>query len=75
LRERPCCVKDPFVRIKCPTCRREAEVEAGFQWRPFCSRRCKIIDLGNWLDEVYRISSPAPDADDDAAEQRDPTMN
>ena len=59
------------MRIKCPTCRREAEVEAGFQWRPFCSRRCKIIDLGNWLEEVYRISSPANgDEDEEAAPAR-----
>lgn len=49
------------VRISCPTCRREEEVSDGFQWRPFCSRRCKIIDLGNWLDEVYRISAPVDD--------------
>ena len=34
--------------------------EAGTEssWRPFCSRRCKMIDLGNWLDEVYRFSRP-----------------
>jgi uncharacterized protein len=51
----------PQVRISCPTCRREEDVEAGFRWRPFCSRRCKIIDLGNWLDEVYRISVPVED--------------
>ena len=31
------------------------------EFRPFCSRRCKIIDLGNWLDEVYRISVPVED--------------
>jgi endogenous inhibitor of DNA gyrase (YacG/DUF329 family) len=51
----------PLVRISCPTCRREEDVEDGFRWRPFCSRRCKIIDLGNWLDEVYRISVPVED--------------
>ncbi len=49
------------MRIHCPTCRRDEDVEDGFRWRPFCSRRCKIIDLGNWLDEVYRISTPIED--------------
>jgi hypothetical protein len=46
------------VHIRCPTCGKQDEVDEGFQWRPFCSRRCKIIDLGNWLDEVYRFSTP-----------------
>lgn len=46
------------MRIRCPTCHREEDVPDTFQWRPFCSRRCKIIDLGNWLDEVYSVSLP-----------------
>jgi uncharacterized protein len=54
------------MRIRCPTCHREEDVPDKFQWRPFCSRRCKIIDLGNWLDEVYRVSGQAvPDASED----------
>lgn len=51
------------MRLTCPTCKRTEEVPEGFRWRPFCSRRCKLIDLGNWLDEVYRI--PAERSDDD----------
>ncbi len=54
------------MRLRCPTCRREDVVADDFQWRPFCSRRCKIIDLGNWLEEVYRISEPV--AADDGSE-------
>jgi endogenous inhibitor of DNA gyrase (YacG/DUF329 family) len=46
------------MRIRCPICRREDEVAADFPYRPFCSRRCKMIDLGNWLGEVYRIPKP-----------------
>ena len=30
---------------------------------PFCSKRCKSIDLGKWLNEEYRISTPLPEAD------------
>ena len=44
--------------MRCPTCGRKDEVPEDFEWRPFCSRRCKMIDLGNWLDEVYRFSRP-----------------
>jgi hypothetical protein len=40
-------------------CGKREDVAEDFRWRPFCSRRCKMIDLGNWLDEVYRFSSPA----------------
>ena len=46
------------MRISCPLCQREDEVADDFAYRPFCSRRCKMIDLGNWLDGVYRISRP-----------------
>ena len=40
----------------CPICRRE--VPDGAEHRPFCSARCKDVDLGNWLNEAYRISRP-----------------
>ena len=30
---------------------------------PFCSKRCKAIDLGKWLNEVYRISTPMHEND------------
>lgn len=51
------------MRIHCPICRREIEdVPDDFPSRPFCSQRCKTIDLGNWLDARYRFSRPlSPD--------------
>ncbi len=57
------------VLKKCPTCGKESEIEPTSQWRPFCSRRCKMADLGNWLNEVYRISRPlgVDDLEDDEA--------
>jgi endogenous inhibitor of DNA gyrase (YacG/DUF329 family) len=46
------------VRIACPLCKRVLEnVPEDFPPRPFCSPRCKLADLGNWLGESYRISS------------------
>jgi endogenous inhibitor of DNA gyrase (YacG/DUF329 family) len=33
------------------------------KWRPFCSERCKMADLGRWLKGDYRVPSPASDAD------------
>ena len=46
------------MQLRCPTCRAERTVADDFPHRPFCSARCKAIDLGNWLDERYCISRP-----------------
>ncbi|MBX3278260.1 MAG: DNA gyrase inhibitor YacG [Acidobacteria bacterium] len=40
---------------RCPQCRRETEWQDN-PWRPFCSERCRIIDLGRWASEDYRIA-------------------
>jgi endogenous inhibitor of DNA gyrase (YacG/DUF329 family) len=39
-------------------------------WRPFCSERCRIIDLGNWASEAYRVPV-APEAPPDAGPGED----
>lgn len=47
------------LRINCPICKRVLEAAPDdFEYRPFCSARCKKVDLGNWLNEKYRISEP-----------------
>lgn len=43
--------------IKCPTCQRVGDWLAG-KFGPFCSHRCKLIDLGKWLDGKNGISEP-----------------
>jgi endogenous inhibitor of DNA gyrase (YacG/DUF329 family) len=40
--------------MKCPICRKETNTE-GNPVRPFCSERCKLIDLGRWAGGDYRI--------------------
>lgn len=49
-----------MVTYDCPTCRTVIKVEQRdlAPHRPFCSRRCKLIDLGKWLDGTYRTSEP-----------------
>jgi endogenous inhibitor of DNA gyrase (YacG/DUF329 family) len=44
------------MTMRCPTCKREA-VNPGSPYRPFCSERCRLIDLDNWLSERYRIET------------------
>lgn len=41
--------------VPCPNCGGPADASPDNQWRPFCSRRCKLIDLGEWLSEEHHI--------------------
>ncbi|HXY76135.1 MAG TPA: DNA gyrase inhibitor YacG [Steroidobacteraceae bacterium] len=45
-------------RVKCPTCGRESDWEET-PFRPFCSERCRLIDLGAWLTEQRAIPGEA----------------
>ncbi|HUQ49399.1 MAG TPA: DNA gyrase inhibitor YacG [Terriglobales bacterium] len=60
------------LKLKCPTCK--ALVTAAGEDFPFCSERCRRIDLGKWASGGYRISSPIldPDVLDRIAEGDDP---
>jgi endogenous inhibitor of DNA gyrase (YacG/DUF329 family) len=52
------------VKLRCPTCKKRFE-RSESSHAPFCSERCKLIDLGKWFDESYRIpGEPAPLPDD-----------
>ena len=42
-------------KVRCPQCGGEAVYSPENPWRPFCSERCKQIDLGAWAEESYRI--------------------
>ena len=42
--------------MRCPVCKKEVAI--GNPDLPFCSERCRIIDLGNWAAEKYVISTP-----------------
>ena len=53
------------ITVKCPTCREPAAWHDN-SFRPFCSERCKLIDLGNWANGSYNIESvDPPDFTDD----------
>jgi len=47
----------PAKRARCAQCRREI-AWLGNPHRPFCSLSCRLVDLGVWLDERYRIPEP-----------------
>jgi hypothetical protein len=54
-------------RMQCPTCRREIEWSEQFPFRPFCSDRCRLIDLGAWLSEQHVVAGESQES----AESRD----
>jgi endogenous inhibitor of DNA gyrase (YacG/DUF329 family) len=41
--------------VTCPTCGAQSEYSPENPYRPFCSKRCKLMDLGQWATENYRI--------------------
>lgn len=45
------------AHVKCPICRKTVDFFAE-PLGPFCSNRCKMVDLGKWLGEEYKISEP-----------------
>ena len=49
--------------MKCPICKRTVALED--EYLPFCSARCKLIDLGNWASEKYVISTPVNQREED----------
>ncbi|RPJ39123.1 MAG: DNA gyrase inhibitor YacG [Planctomycetaceae bacterium] len=60
-------------RLRCPTCKQivkspEQDPSAQMKFFPFCSERCKLIDLGAWFDADYRIPS-RPDEESEGSSQ------
>ena len=57
--------------VTCPTCGAAVRWVAENSWKPFCSERCKLIDLGHWATEQYRV--PAQTHPDEATLPDDET--
>jgi len=55
-------------RIECPTCGKPALWSTENPWRPFCSERCRLIDLGDWIEERHRIPDVGEDPETDSGE-------
>lgn len=49
--------------VECPTCHQKVQWLPENTYRPFCSQRCKLIDLGEWAEEKYTV--PAHESPDD----------
>lgn len=49
------------LKVNCPTCSKDVEWKQENTYRPFCSERCKQIDLGAWASEEYAIPAQQQD--------------
>jgi hypothetical protein len=61
--------------VFCPHCKKKTTLETTNLYRPFCSERCKLIDLGAWANEDYKIPIVLPDqetATDSEEDEQDP---
>jgi len=52
------------MKIRCPVCKKTTTWEEN-PWRPFCCERCKLIDLGSWASEDYRIEGKKEEEEDE----------
>jgi uncharacterized protein len=50
--------------VRCPTCNRPVEWTEASRWKPFCSERCKLIDLGSWAAEQHVIPGEVVETED-----------
>jgi uncharacterized protein len=59
------------MKTRCPICKKSVDYQKDQgsprpSWLPFCSERCKLIDLGRWLDADYTIpAAPDPDQEEE----------
>jgi len=58
------------MKVKCPRCKKEIEYSDKNPYRPFCSKRCWLIDLGAWLKEEYVIEEKENQQKDETKESQ-----
>jgi endogenous inhibitor of DNA gyrase (YacG/DUF329 family) len=58
------------LKLACPTCKKTVLWNDDFPHRPFCSDRCRLIDLGEWASENHRIAGDNLDINSEEQEDR-----
>jgi uncharacterized protein len=62
-----------MLSVPCPTCNRPVQWSDQSPWRPFCSERCKVVDLGAWASEQRKIAGEP--VVEDGSEEEDSANN
>jgi len=61
-------MSDAPRKVPCPHCGEKCTFSPENPWRPFCSERCRLVDLGEWFNEEKRIPDNTPDFPDEPPE-------
>lgn len=56
-----------MIKVQCPNCKKDVVWSPESQYRPFCSERCRLIDLGAWADGSYAV--PTQESPEDSANE------
>ncbi len=62
------------IMVACPTCKKKIPYSTSNPFRPFCSERCKLLDLGAWADEERTVPGKEVNEDEDADLLADPNL-
>jgi endogenous inhibitor of DNA gyrase (YacG/DUF329 family) len=54
-------MSDKIDKVSCPTCGKKGTFTPSNEFRPFCSDRCRLIDLGDWASEKHRVPGDPAD--------------
>lgn len=52
-----------ILSVNCPNCKKEVLMTEAFPCRPFCSKRCRDIDFGEWASESYKVKGNSTELD------------
>ena len=63
-----------MIQARCPICDRDiaGDTPRDMPFHPFCGNRCRLIDLGRWLDQRYALPAPPAGADSDEEYDSEP---
>ena len=61
--------------VRCPQCGGDSVYAPTNKWRPFCSERCRQIDLGAWASESFRVAATPPQDPDELGPNGEPLMH
>lgn len=65
-------MQEDIITVTCPQCAKNVIWDELSAWRPFCSKRCQMIDLGEWAAEEKRIPAQPDINDEEWSEQQYP---
>jgi len=64
-----------ITTVPCPTCKTQVEWSTDNPYRPFCSKRCQLIDLGEWAKEEHRLPTDPEDLEPEDWQQLERQFN